>query len=283
MHIFLKMPDSIPFFTAGISLITAVVTFLAFENPLLFQRFLFSSEDILKRREYYRMFSSALLHADWFHFLFNIWAFYSFGKSIELNFNYGGAVVVLIYLASVFGGSLLSLFIHRGESYIAVGASGGVCGIIYARIFLLPGGSLFVFPIPVPIPDYVFAVGFLVVSSIAFQRGRSRIGHDAHIGGAIVGLVVALLLYPSLVLARPGLLALVSALSVGISLFLLRDSILPNWRRRKFVKASLPEDEPLHHCVVCGRSEKSNPELEFRVARNGHDYCLEHLPKTAPK
>jgi len=49
-------------------------------------------------------------------------------------------------------------------------------------------------------------------------------------------------------------------------------------RRRTFAKAVLPEDEPLHQCAVCRRSDRSHPELEFRVARDGNDYCLEHLP-----
>ena len=52
-------------------------------------------------------------------------------------------------------------------------------------------------------------------------------------------------------------------------------------RRQKYAQTSLPEDEPLHRCVVCQRSDRSHPELEFRVARDGHDYCMEHLPKPA--
>ena len=49
-------------------------------------------------------------------------------------------------------------------------------------------------------------------------------------------------------------------------------------RRKEYAKASVAEDEPLHRCVVCQRSDISNPELEFRVARDGNDYCMEHIP-----
>ena len=49
-------------------------------------------------------------------------------------------------------------------------------------------------------------------------------------------------------------------------------------RRRKFAKAALAADEPLHQCAVCQRSDISHPELEFRVARDGNDYCMEHIP-----
>lgn len=54
-------------------------------------------------------------------------------------------------------------------------------------------------------------------------------------------------------------------------------------RRFEFKAAQAPVDEPLHRCVVCRRSEQSNPELEFRVGRDGNDYCMEHLPKATGK
>ncbi len=43
--------------------------------------------------------------------------------------------------------------------------------------------------------------------------------------------------------------------------------------------------EPLHTCKTCGRSELTDPDLEFRVARDGEEYCMEHLPsaQTAPR
>ena len=53
-------------------------------------------------------------------------------------------------------------------------------------------------------------------------------------------------------------------------------------RRSRFAKAQLPDDEALHRCEVCGRTENVAPELEFRVAKDGHEYCTEHLPKAAP-
>jgi hypothetical protein len=53
--------------------------------------------------------------------------------------------------------------------------------------------------------------------------------------------------------------------------------------RLKFAAGSVPADEPLHRCVVCKRSERDDPELEFRVARDGEEYCVEHLPKPVGK
>jgi hypothetical protein len=36
--------------------------------------------------------------------------------------------------------------------------------------------------------------------------------------------------------------------------------------------------EPLHRCEVCGRTELTDPDLDFRVARDGQEYCIRHLP-----
>jgi hypothetical protein len=58
----------------------------------------------------------------------------------------------------------------------------------------------------------------------------------------------------------------------------LRDRTATDVRKRKFENKS-SADETLHRCVVCKRTEKDNPELEFRVSRNGEEYCLDHLPK----
>jgi membrane associated rhomboid family serine protease len=50
-------------------------------------------------------------------------------------------------------------------------------------------------------------------------------------------------------------------------------------RRRRFESQSRGETEPLHKCAVCGATELSDPNLDFRVARDGEEYCIAHLPK----
>jgi membrane associated rhomboid family serine protease len=49
-------------------------------------------------------------------------------------------------------------------------------------------------------------------------------------------------------------------------------------RRRRFEVQSKPEAESLHKCAVCGATELTDPNLEFRVARDGEEYCMKHLP-----
>jgi membrane associated rhomboid family serine protease len=106
---------------------------------------------------------------------------------------------VIIYLASLIFGNLLSLYFHKDEFwYSAVGASGAVTGVLYAAILLNPEMNLYMFFIPIPIPGYVFGIGYLLYSIYGMKNRIGNIGHDAHFGGAVGGYVVTLLLLPSL-------------------------------------------------------------------------------------
>jgi membrane associated rhomboid family serine protease len=54
------------------------------------------------------------------------------------------------------------------------------------------------FFIPIPIPAYIFGIGYLLYSIYGMKKQVGNIGHDAHFGGAIGGYVVTLLLSPDL-------------------------------------------------------------------------------------
>lgn len=207
--------------TMCVLVFTAVMTFLAFSRPGLKERLLFDPFKVLCQRQYERMLTSGLIHADVMHFLVNAYSFSGFAGAIE--YNYGPWVLLLIYISSILGGSVLSLLVHRHHAYRALGASGGVCGLIFASVFLLPGQAVGFFMVPVPIPAYVYAIGFLIYSFVAHRRGKDNIGHDAHLGGAIGGLLVALALHPELVFSQPLMLAIVIGLAAVILLAMIYD------------------------------------------------------------
>lgn len=114
-------------------------------------------------------------------------------------FSLGEFNFVVVYVVSLILGSLLSLYFHQDEyHYSAVGASGAVTGILYSAILLDPSMSLYLFFIPIPIPAYVFGIGYMLYSIYGMKKRVGNIGHDAHFGGAIAGLVVTLVFVPSL-------------------------------------------------------------------------------------
>jgi len=197
-------------------------SYQGFKHPEYRERLIFSPYAILVRKEYIRLVSSAFLHADWVHFGVNAFTLYSFGGHIEEEF--GFPLVALIFFSSVLGGSLLSLWLHRHHDYKALGASGGVCGVLFASIFLLPGGGVMLFMIPFPIPAYLYAVLFVLFSTYGIKAARDNIGHDAHLGGAIIGLLVTTAYRPSIVSQSPVTYVLVVGLSAAAFLYLLRSA-----------------------------------------------------------
>ena len=214
------MSNSIPYVTFVVILLTSYVTYLGFKRPPLVDKFLFSTGHIRAYKEYYRMASSALVHTGWTHLLFNMFSFYFFARYIEMVF--GSATLAVIYLSSIIGGSVLSLYLHKHHEYRSIGASGGVCGVIFASIFLLPGGSVIIFPIPVPIPTSIYAIIFIIITFFGMRRQTGNIGHDAHLGGALVGLAVTAFLYPEIISRSPVLFAVVIILSVTLLYYFLK-------------------------------------------------------------
>jgi membrane associated rhomboid family serine protease len=182
-------------FSILIFLGTGYTTWRGESHDAFKEQFLFSSRRILAGKEYYRLLSSGFLHGDWMHFTFNMISFHGFAQVIEIVYN--PAVMLLIYLSSILGGNLLSLWLHKHHEYRALGASGGVCGMIFAALFLLPGVSVWF------MPGWLFALIFLAASIFFLTKRGGNIGHDAHLGGALSGMLAATLINPAVVTAQP--------------------------------------------------------------------------------
>lgn len=168
---------------------------MGFKDETFFNKFMFHIDPILGYKEYTRLLTSGFLHVDLPHLLFNMFSFYSFSAEIEKI--YGIHFVIFIYFISMIGGSLFSLSIHKiHPDYSAAGASGAVSGIIFASIFLLPGGSIGFFFIPISIPAEIYGILFIIISMYGIKSQKGNIGHEAHLGGALTGMLILLILAP---------------------------------------------------------------------------------------
>lgn len=186
-----------------------IISFKGFSDRGFFERYKFNVGGI-RRGEKIRVFSSGFLHVDTMHLFFNMFTLYFFAPVVIA---YLGTVhFLIIYIASLILGNLLSLYFHKDEyHYSAVGASGAVTGVLYSAILLEPSMQLGILFIPLPIPAYVFGILYLLYSIYGMKNQLGNIGHDAHFGGAIGGFVVTLILMPSLFqtdLLMVGLLAI---------------------------------------------------------------------------
>ncbi|MEO6873928.1 MAG: rhomboid family intramembrane serine protease [Opitutaceae bacterium] len=197
---------------------TALVTFLGFQRVAVFERYLFSPKRILADKQWERLLTAGFLHADWMHFGFNMFSFYFFGRNLEIFF--GGTALLVIYLGSIVGGDLLALYFHRNHDYTLIGASAGVCGVIFATLFLLPGMEIQLFPLPVGIPTWLYALIFLGATYVGVKKKGDGVGHEAHLGGAVCGVLLAVAMFPANVLQQRYLLVSFLALA-GTLLWLL--------------------------------------------------------------
>lgn len=173
-----------------------LVSLKGFKDRLFFDKYKFQIGAI-NRGEKTRIITSAFLHVDYLHLILNMYVLYVFAPQLIVNL--GIAKFLIIYIGSLLAGNIFTLTFHKAELYYsAVGASGAVAGVIYAAILLNPNMKLIMFPLPIPIPGYVFGIGYLLYSIYGVKKQLGNVGHSAHLGGAIGGFALTLLVYPSI-------------------------------------------------------------------------------------
>ena len=163
--------------------------------------------------EYYRLISSGFLHGDLQHLLFNCFTLFIFGDTVimrlgEINF------VLLYFSCLVFSGWLSVYFNKNNYYYSAFGASGAVIGVVNSSILLYPSMKLAFIFFPIPMPAYLFAVGYLLYSLYGVKKLNDGIGHEAHIGGALSGLLLTSLFKPNVIIESFYLLIVMIAITV---------------------------------------------------------------------
>jgi membrane associated rhomboid family serine protease len=175
-----------------------VVSAIALQNDRLFEGLMFDVDRIRRRREYYRVVTSGFVHAGPIHLFMNMFTLFSFGPILEQVLGMGEFLGV--YLACLIFGSLWALLEHfRDRTYRAVGASGAVIGVTSLFALFAPMASVALLGI-LPMPAIVAIIIFNFVLAFAGRDVKSgilgRIGHSAHIGGALMGIFLACVFWP---------------------------------------------------------------------------------------
>ena len=187
---------------APVTLILLVVNVLVSGYALLvdaslIDRLAFKPRRILEDGEYQRMITAGFVHAGLAHLAFNMITLYFFGPYLERLL--GPLQFLVLYFGSELAAHGLTLAIHRNDpQYAAIGASGAVSGVVFAFCLFNPFAMLGVFFI-IPMPAIVFAVVYVVGSIYAMRSaegGRGGIAHEAHLGGALAGLMLTVLMEP---------------------------------------------------------------------------------------
>ncbi len=191
--------------TIIIVVITAIVSIICFSRDDLFRKFDFTPYYIIRQKEWYRFISHGFVHADWVHLIVNMLVFFSFGTHVEHIFKSLENQGILFsaplgYIILYFGGmiiaSLSTFFKHRDDAgYASVGASGAVSAVLFTSIFFSPLDKILFYGI-IPMPGFVFGILYLVYSTYMGRSGRGNVNHDAHLWGAVFGIVFPLIINP---------------------------------------------------------------------------------------
>ncbi len=169
----------------GIIIVISVIA-LKF-SPSIMDRNLLRPYWLLRKRQYDTIITSGFIHGDFGHLLFNSLTFFFFGPALE--YRIGTTRFVALYFIGLIVSSLGTVYKQRNNpDYAALGASGAILAVLFAYIVYYPTRNLYLF-FAVPIPAVVFAFGYLAYSWWASKNKRDNINHDAHLDGAITGLI----------------------------------------------------------------------------------------------
>lgn len=175
--------------------LTTGLSLFAFNSPGLWRFLALEPYRMIATKEYHAIITSGFVHAGFGHLLVNMLTLFFFGRVLETML--GGREFLLIYAVSLIAGSLWPLIKYRNRpDYIAIGASGAISGILFAFCLLDPLRKVYVF-FALPMPAILFAVLYTAYSIYAMKRIQDNIGHEAHLAGALGGVVVTALLHPN--------------------------------------------------------------------------------------
>ena len=187
--------NSITIFIIGLNV---YFSYKGFNDPVFFNKYKFNPSYI-KKGEKIRYISSAFLHVDITHLIVNMFTLYFFIDSVI--YRVGSISFLIIYFASLIFGNWITYRINQNKlNYNAVGASGAVMGVVYSAILLNPDMTLIFFIIPMP--GYLFGLGYLFYSIYSMNSVNDNIGHEAHLGGAIAGFFTTILISPMVLLTN---------------------------------------------------------------------------------
>ncbi len=185
--------------------VTVLVSLFAFSDRRLFDALAFEPFVVEARRDHHRFLTHALVHGDWMHLFVNMYVLHGFGPFVEgyltgLTPLSGAWLFVLLYASAAVVACIPGYRRHRHDpGYRAVGASGAVSAVLFAHILIMPNAEVGLFLLPFGMPAAVFGALYLIYEGTMHRRGGDNVAHDAHLMGALHGVLFVAVLRPSLV------------------------------------------------------------------------------------
>jgi len=178
--------------------ITIITSLMAFSNDNLYANLILQPFSVARGQRVYTVITSGMIHNDWMHLFFNMLSYYFFAFQLEPvlgHWQFG-----FLYMISLILSDLPTIYKHKNDEwYHSLGASGAVSAVIFSYIMYNPVGTMIILPIPFPIYSIVFGVLYLIYCNYASKRAQDNVNHDAHMFGALSGLIITIGLHPHVV------------------------------------------------------------------------------------
>lgn len=164
------------------------------QAPALIGQLAFRPYGFWHRREWWRALTAGFVHVGGAHLLFNVITLFFFGPAVEQLL--GPVRFLVLYFGSELAANAATLVRYRDDpAYSAVGASGAISGVLFSYCLFAPWSLIYLF-FAVPIPAIVFAVLYVAASLWAARQGGGRVAHEAHLGGALGGVLITIAVEP---------------------------------------------------------------------------------------
>jgi len=190
---------TITYFLIGI---TVLISWYGFNQTDVIRRYIMNPYLINTQNQYYRFVTSGFIHKDFIHLLWNMITLYFFGSLVEEIFRAvfgafkGNMYFIALYLLGIIVSDLPTYFKHRtNPGYNALGASGGVSSVVFVSIIFLPLNEICLY-FALCVKGFILGILYLIYSYFYGRKTSSTINHEAHLYGALFGIVFCIVMYP---------------------------------------------------------------------------------------
>jgi len=180
---------------------TVAISLYAFQNQVVMRRLILNPFVVAHRNEYFRFITSGFIHKDHMHLLFNMLSLYFFGGVVEQQFNLlfdsrADLYFILLYVLGIIVSDFPSFMKHKNNpAYNSLGASGGVSSVIFAFIILRPLDDICLY-FYLCVDGFILGTLYLIFSYYQGRKANDNINHDAHLFGALFGLLFITIIHP---------------------------------------------------------------------------------------
>lgn len=191
-------PHEAPATYALIFVNVAVSLYAFFGDRTFINQFAFQVRAVTEQKQHHRIVTSSFLHANMPHLLLNMLTIFFFGPTIEAILGTLGFIVV--YFGAIVTSGIVSLRVNRtNPDYASVGASDAASGVVLSFCCFYPFEPIYILFIPFGIPAILYGALFIFISARLMERSDRIIAHEGHLGGALAGAALTVIMRPEVI------------------------------------------------------------------------------------